>query len=125
GTGQGHSPQPDRTGPAVAGARLHDRQRTPPVACLGQRPGPGRRAGLMAIPKTGQDWAVLMSAFAHFLKGSRAPSAPADVPPAGLWDALTWLARREGFAVSRQDCEGTASLTRWTARQITISTDLG
>jgi hypothetical protein len=124
---QGHSPQPDRAGPAVASTRLHDRQRTAPVARLGQRPGPGRRAGVMAIPQTGQDWGAMLSAFAHFLKGPGSPPAPpaGSVPWVGLWDALTWLARREGFTVSRSDCDGATSRTRWTARHITVSADLG
>jgi len=76
----------------------------------------------MAFPQTGQDWADMLSAFAHFLTGPRSSSA--DAPPA-VWDALTWLARREGFTVSRFDCDGAASQTRWTTRHITISSDLG
>ena len=78
----------------------------------------------MAIPQTGQDWAAMLSAFAHFLKEPRAFSAPVDAPSAGLWDALTWLARREGFVASREDCDGATSQTRWTTRHIMVSSDL-
>ena len=42
----------------------------------------------------------------------------------GLWDALTWLARREGFAVERADCVAGDSETRWGAHRIRISPGL-
>jgi DNA primase len=40
--------------------------------------------------------------------------------PPGLWDALTWLARREGFAVEREACDPRPGLTNWSNRRIRI-----
>jgi DNA primase len=40
--------------------------------------------------------------------------------PPGLWDALTWLARREGFAVERGACDPGPSLTHWATRRVRI-----
>ncbi len=45
---------------------------------------------------------------------------PGGVPP-GLWDALAWLARREGFAVDRAHRENAASSTTWRPRRISVS----
>jgi len=41
-------------------------------------------------------------------------------PPPGLWEALTWLARREGFAVERAPCGPAGSLTSWSTRRILV-----
>ena len=53
------------------------------------------------------------------------PVAPPGLPapgqaPAGLWDALCWLARREGFAVEREDGAPADGTTFWTARRIRL-----
>jgi DNA primase len=46
--------------------------------------------------------------------------APPGEAPAGLWDSLCWLARREGFAVERENgCPGDGT-TYWAARRIRI-----
>ena len=50
---------------------------------------------------------------------------PAALPtaagaPPGLWDALTWLARREGFAVERDASDPGPGLTNWSTRRIRI-----
>jgi hypothetical protein len=50
---------------------------------------------------------------------------PADLTPGGgtppgLWDALTWLARREGFAVEREASDLRPGLTDWSTRRIRI-----
>ena len=47
------------------------------------------------------------------------PSPPGEVPP-GLWDALCWLARREGFAVEREPGCPDDGTTLWTARRIRV-----
>ncbi|MGO9077606.1 MAG: hypothetical protein ACLQDY_00970 [Streptosporangiaceae bacterium] len=53
------------------------------------------------------------------------PAAPAGGgPPPGLWDALTWLARREGFAAVRTDCGPGLGATDWASHRITIAPDL-
>ena len=56
----------------------------------------------------------------------RAVSAQAAIPPSpgrappGLWDALCWLARREGFAVEREHGCPDDGATMWAARRIRI-----
>ena len=45
------------------------------------------------------------------------PPGPA---PAGLWDALCWLARREGFAVERENGAPADGTTFWAARRIRL-----
>lgn len=52
------------------------------------------------------------------------PQSLADVSP-GLWDALTWLARREGFAVGRFDGDPVTGQTSWSPRRIRIPSGLG
>ena len=46
--------------------------------------------------------------------------APAGGAPPGLWDCLCWLARREGFAVEREDGSPGDGTTFWAARRIRI-----
>jgi DNA primase len=50
--------------------------------------------------------------------------APAGQAPPGLWDCLCWLARREGFAVEREDGSPGDGTTFWAARRIRIPPDL-
>jgi DNA primase len=54
------------------------------------------------------------------LPTSAAPSPASGQVPTGLWDALTWLARREGFAAEREYCGSTDSLTSWSSRRIRV-----
>ena len=61
--------------------------------------------------------------------GSAVPTSPTPSPaagqvPTGLWDALTWLARREGFAAEREYCGDADSLTSWSSRRIRVRPDL-
>jgi DNA primase len=44
--------------------------------------------------------------------------------PPGLWDALTWLARREGFAVERDASDLRPGLMNWSTRRIQIRASL-
>ncbi len=46
--------------------------------------------------------------------------APAGEAPPDLWDCLCWLARREGFAVEREDGSPGDGTTFWAARRIRI-----
>jgi DNA primase len=50
--------------------------------------------------------------------------APAGQALSGLWDCLCWLARREGFAVEREDGSPGDGTTFWAARRIRILPDL-
>ena len=52
------------------------------------------------------------------------PLSPGGGAPPGLWEALTWLARREGFAVERAPCDPADSLTSWTTRRILVRSGL-
>jgi hypothetical protein len=56
--------------------------------------------------------------------GRDGPGTDAGKPPPGLWDALTWLARREGFTVGRGDCGLVRGVTTWDGRRIRIRADL-
>ncbi len=47
-------------------------------------------------------------------------TAPEGEAPPGLWDCLCWLARREGFAVEREDGSPGDGTTFWAARRIRI-----
>jgi DNA primase len=47
-------------------------------------------------------------------------TAPEGEAPPGLWDGLCWLARREGFAVEREDGRLGDGTTFWAARRIRI-----
>jgi DNA primase len=51
------------------------------------------------------------------------PSSPGEVP-AGLQDALCWLARREGFAVERENSCPADGATLWATRRIRVRSDL-
>jgi len=51
------------------------------------------------------------------------PSPPGEVPP-GLWDALCWLIRREGFAVERGSGCPDDGTTLWAARRIRVLSGL-
>jgi hypothetical protein len=41
-----------------------------------------------------------------------------------VWDGLTWLTRREGFAVVRGDCGQGGGVTMWAARRIRVQSSL-
>jgi DNA primase len=45
---------------------------------------------------------------------------PSGAVPPGLWEALCWLARREGFAVEREPGCPDDGTTLWTARRIRV-----
>ena len=47
------------------------------------------------------------------------PSPPAQAPP-GLWDALCWLARRQGYAIDREPGGPDDGTTLWAARRIRV-----
>jgi DNA primase len=54
------------------------------------------------------------------LPARAAIGSPAGAGPPGLWEALCWLARREGFAVEREPGCPHDGTTLWTARRIRV-----
>jgi DNA primase len=54
------------------------------------------------------------------LPARAAPGWPAGAVPSGLWEALCWLARREGFAVEREAGCPDDGTTLWAARRIRV-----
>jgi DNA primase len=54
---------------------------------------------------------------------SAVPAPPAEARD-GLWDCLCWMARREGFAVEREDGCPVDGVTFWAARRIRVLPDL-
>jgi DNA primase len=74
------------------------------------------------------------SRVAYLWDVSQTSGPPAAVPsplpglsgeiPAELWDALCWLARREGFAVEREQGAQADGLTFWTPRRIRVLPEL-
>jgi len=68
-----------------------------------------------ALPVSGEDWAAWLLAAAH-------PQIASQTPP-GVWTALTWLARREGYVVRRGECGVGDSRTSWESRQIQVQGD--
>jgi DNA primase len=95
------------------------------------------------MPVSGEDWAAWLrrvaqpsgqasdplSGAAPNPTGSRSlPGAEAAAPggeaAATVWDAMTWLARREGFAVHDKSSATHDSRTIWAARSIQLSADL-
>jgi DNA primase len=54
------------------------------------------------------------------LPARAATGLPAGAVPPGLWEALCWLARREGFAVERESGCPDDGTTLWAARRIRV-----
>lgn len=78
-------------------------------------------------PRTGEDWSALLLATVWLIASRQParPELPADERSAQQWEALRWLARREGFAVARGTTGGPGSLTRWDRKYVSVSTELG
>lgn len=64
------------------------------------------------MPVTGEEWA------AWLLAAAGVQTAPGPHP--GLWDALTWLARREGFTVKHTEHGPMDSMTIWGSHRIQV-----
>jgi DNA primase len=58
------------------------------------------------------------------LPARAATGLPTGAVSAGLWEALCWLARREGFAVEREPGCPDDGTTLWAARRIRVPPDL-
>lgn len=108
---------------------------------LGHKPTPANDRFIERIRavRSGDDWAALLRLIAlnpavsldavlSDAKGSAAvvPSMPASATgvPAGLWDALGWLARRHGFTIGRSSPDGAESSTDWAKRRIVVRSDI-
>ena len=82
----------------------------------------GQRGG--GAPRLTRMWNVSQTSGPAVLNRT-SPLAAGGAAPAGLWDALTWLARREGFTVERADCVLGDSQTRWGVHRIRVRPGLG
>jgi DNA primase catalytic core len=82
------------------------------------QPVPAGEPGLAAgtLPVTGEDWAAWLLILAR-------PEIPREPPP-DAWTALTWLARRDGYTVTRNATGPVAHHTDWETRRILIRSDL-
>jgi DNA primase len=90
---------------------VHERQ---PLAATSPDPGPG-------YPRNGQDWASWLRHAHNAQPPSQLPPSPSNTEAA--WNALTHLARREGFTVERANCADADGLTTWRNRKIRIRPD--
>jgi len=93
----------------------------------GAREQKGKRSGF-ADDEQGKSWRDadhvsyvwdLSQTCGRPLPGPGVIPPPREVPP-GLWDALCWLARRQGFAVEREPGCPDDGTTLWTARRIRV-----
>ena len=84
----------------------------------GSQPATGGAAQVPTgfLPVTGEGWG------AWLLAAARPEAARASPPEA--WTALTWLARREGYTVTRAPGGPAASETTWESRHIKVRGDL-
>ena len=100
----GNTPEPDSPG--------HRRRRAPAVA---NHPTPA--PGVIRL------WDIAQTVGSP--GGQRSgQSRPANPAPSQVWDALTWIARREGFTVEREYCGQSSSAALWDAHQIRVRPDL-
>ncbi len=68
------------------------------------------------LPVSGEQWSA-------WLLAAVSPQISEKTPP-GLWEGLTWLARREGYTARRAQCGPALSLTNWESRRIQVRDDL-
>ncbi|MGH3406887.1 MAG: ArdC-like ssDNA-binding domain-containing protein, partial [Streptosporangiaceae bacterium] len=90
-----------------------------------RRPQEDREPGGNPPPPTWRD--ATRTAYVWDVSQTTGPSAtvpagppPPGVAPAGLWDALCWLARRQGFAVEQEHGAPADGTVLWTARRIRV-----
>lgn len=69
--------------------------------------------------RVGYVWDLSQTSGHAIIVRAAIPSPPGQTPP-GLWDALCWMARREGFAVEREHGCPDDGVTMWTARRIRV-----
>ncbi len=70
-------------------------------------------------PRTGQDWADWLRSTAQLHGENGSVTLPE------IWQALTWMARREGFAVEREYCGHGDGVTAWHRRAIRVRPGIG
>lgn len=77
--------------------------------------------------RSGEDWAAWLHQVATPDSPRSQPSALARTGhfPAGVWEALGWLARRRGYAVDRGNADGVAGSNARADHRISIRPDLG
>jgi DNA primase len=93
---------------------------SPPRARADRRDPRGKRAGQAQLTYV---WDISQT---NAIPGTeQTKESAAQSVTAELWDALTWLARREGFAVDRTGGDLAAGQTNWATRRIWIPRGLG
>jgi DNA primase len=90
----------------------------------GPRRGRGRSAGPGSGPGLTYVWDVTQTTGPPLPRQGLPSPGPGPAPPR-LWEALTWLARREGFTVEREYCGPADSVTISNLRRIRVRPDLG
>jgi DNA primase len=98
------------------------RQNAPPEPV--RRRAAARSAGRPSGPQLTYLWDITQTTGPPTRGPAITSPSPGRVQP-GLWDALTWLARREGFTVEREFCGQAGSATIWDARRIRVRPDIG
>jgi DNA primase len=105
----------------------HDEKGIEIFSGMRQRREPGRRGGEEAPQDHGWRDARRVAYVWDLSQTTGQPvplpsafTAPTGEAPPGLWDCLCWLARREGFAVEREDGSPGDGTTFWAARRIRI-----
>jgi len=116
----------------------HVRKREPGIQVIAE-PGPstgmpsshGAAVGGSAARRTASGARTARRTYVWDITQTDGPAADPALPlspergaPPGLWEALTWLARREGFAVERAPGDPADSLTSWTTRRILVRSGL-
>ena len=85
------------------------------------QPQPGRLHPVSSL-RSGRDWAGWLRQ-AHRVPAAGRSQRHGRQVPAGAWETLVHLARRQGFAVDRENCGEGEAVTTWRDRRIRVRPD--
>ena len=85
------------------------------------RAAPGQP--LVSASASGEDWAAWLRSISPALTAGAPRDGPAGTVLSAAWDALVYLARRQGFAVDRRSGVAPDGSASWRARRIAVSDD--
>jgi len=100
------------------GIEIFSAARRPPEREHRDQEPDGHRPSWRDADRVAYVWDVSQTS-GQAVPASNGTPQPGEAPP-GLWDALCWLARREGFAVEREHGCPDDGATMWTARRIRV-----